>query len=95
MTMECTWSKKIEEDEDTLMPGFGVMQNIKCFKYGKTLYVRNADNNSIVSTMAYIVKEEVKVGDILDNQVVKSVDSVPEFDGQFALYECLTWKTRD
>ena len=91
MKMTCIWQKNSEIDEDTQMLNYGTETEIKCVKYGKNIFIRESDSATVVSAMAYIVTDEVAVGDKIDGQVVKSVNNIPEFDGTMCLYECLTW----
>lgn len=91
LTMSCIWQKNLGIDEDTMMQSFDEEKEIKCFNYGKNIFVRENTSSTTVSAKAYIVTEEVKVKDIINGQVVKSVDNIPEFDGSIPLYICLTW----
>lgn len=91
LTMSCIWQKNLGIDEDTMMQSFDDKKEIKCFSYGKNIFLRENTSSTTVSAKAYIVTEEVKVKDIIDGQVVKSVDNIPEFDGSIPLYICLTW----
>jgi hypothetical protein len=91
MVMNCQWQKNLGKDEDTHMPSFGVAVDIKCFSYGKNIFIRQDTSSTTVSAKAYIVTDLVKVGDKIDGQVVKSVNNVPDFDGTVPLFECLTW----
>lgn len=93
MTMNCVWEPSSSINEDTMMREFGEQQNIKCFKYGKNILVIEGDRSTTVSAQAYIVDNNISVGDKLDGQVVKSVDNIPEFDGSVPLKECLTWNS--
>lgn len=91
MVMTCKWEKNLGVDEDTHMPIFGEAVDIKCFSYGKNIFIRQDTSSATVSAKAYIVTDLVKVGDKIDGQVVKSVDNIPDFDGTVPLFECLTW----
>ncbi len=91
MVMNCKWEKNLGVDEDTHMPIFGEAVDIKCFSYGKNIFIRQDTSSATVSAKAYIVTDLVKVGDKIDGQVVKSVDNIPDFDGTVPLFECLTW----
>lgn len=91
MVMNCKWEKNLGVDEDTHMPSFGEAVDIKCFSYGKHIFIRQDTSSATVSAKAYIVTDLVKVGDKIDGQVVKSVDNIPDFDGTVPLFECLTW----
>ena len=91
MVMDCVWEKNLGTDEDTHMYKGWDTKNIKCFSYGKNIFIRKDTSSTTVSAKAYIVTDPVKVGDKIDGQVVKSVDNVPEFDGTVPLFECLTW----
>lgn len=91
MTMQCDWEKKLGNDEDTHMSSFGIKTIIRCFEYGKNVFIRQDTSSATVSAMAYIVTDNVQVGDKINSQVVKSVNNIPEFDGTFPLFECLTW----
>lgn len=74
------------------MSVFGDTVSIKCFTYGKNIYIRNGDSSDLVSARAYVVAEPVKGKDILDGQVVKSVSPYPvNFKPGVTLYEALTW----
>ena len=92
MTFTVNWQKFIEEDEDTHMAVYADPVPIKAFIYGKNLYVRESEAATIVSAKVYLVLEDVHVRDIIDGQVVKSVNSNPEsWDERVQLYEVLTW----
>lgn len=91
LTFDAEWKKCIGEDEDTRMLAYKDAVKIKCFKYGKNIFLRENTSSTTVSAQAYIVTEEVKVKDIINGQVVKSVNNIPEFDGTVPLFECLTW----
>ena len=94
MVMTSKWKKKTGQDPDSLMPTYSSKSTtIKCFKYGKTIFIRGTTSNTTISAMAYVITDPVKVGDILDDQVVKSVDNIPDFDGTFPLFQALTWET--
>lgn len=91
MIFSCLWEKNLDIDEDTHMQRFGTKTKLKCFKYGKNVFIRQDSSSTTISAQSYVVMCEVKVGDKIDNQVVKSVDVIPDFDGKTPLYECLTW----
>ena len=80
------------EDEDTRMLEYEKAVIIKCFKYGKNIFLRGESSGTTVSAQAYLVLDEVQPKDILDGQVVKSVNIYPEsWDNKVKLYEVLTW----
>ena len=91
MVMSCNWQKNLGKDEDTHMPSYDSTVDIKCFSYGKNIFIRQDASSTTVSAKAYIVTDLVKVGDKIDEQVVKSVDNISDFDGTVPLFECLTW----
>ena len=92
LTFDAEWKKCIGEDEDTRMLTYKDAVKIKCFKYGKNIFIRENTSGTTVSAQAYLVLEEVKPKDILDGQVVKSVNIYPEsWDNKVKLYEVLTW----
>lgn len=92
MTFDVEWTPCTGEDEDTLTLEYGEAQTIKCFKYGKNVYVRDSEGNTTISAQAYLVLEDIKPKDLLDGQVVKSVNNYPEsWDAKNVLKECLTW----
>ena len=92
MTFKIKWTPCIGMDEDTRTLKYGEETEIKCFKYGKNIFIREDSSATTVSAQAYLVLEEVKPKDILDGQIVKSVNNYPEsWDSRVMLYECLTW----
>ena len=92
LTFNTEWKKCKGEDEDTRMLEYEKAVTIKCFKYGKNIFLRGENSGTTVSAQAYLVLEEVKPKDILDGQVVKSVNIYPEsWDNKVKLYEVLTW----
>lgn len=92
MTFKVKWSPCIGMDEDTRTIEYGAETDINVFKYGKDVFVREDSAATTVSAQAYLTLEKVKPKDILDGQVVKSVNSYPEsWDSRVILYECLTW----
>lgn len=92
MTFKVKWTPCICIDEDTRTLKYGDEVEIKVFKYGKDVFIREDSSATTVSAQAYLTLEEVKPKDILDGQVVKSVNKYPEsWDNRNILYECLTW----
>ena len=59
--MNCQWQKNLGKDEDTHMPSFGDEVEIKCFSYGKNIFIRQDTSSTTVSAKAYIVTDLVKV----------------------------------
>lgn len=95
MTFTSTWEKLKERDEDTMMDSFEDPVEIKTYIYGKMLFVREGENNSSVSAKCYLTLADVSVGDKLDGQIIKSVNSYPEsWDDKVQLYECFTWDSK-
>lgn len=94
MTFEAVWEKQIGIDEDTRMPSFAPAETIKCFEYGKNVFLREDNSSTMVSAKAYLTLENVELGDKIDGQVVKSVNNYPEnWDANKQLFEVLTWNT--
>lgn len=92
MTFTVKWTPCIGVDDDTMALIYGDETYIKCFKYGKNIFVRNDAGSDTVSAQAYLVLDAVHPKDLLDGQVVKSVNNYPEsWDNRVNLYECLTW----
>ena len=92
LTFNAEWKKCKGEDEDTRMLEYEKAVTIKCFKYGKNIFIRENTSGTTVSAQAYLVLEEVQPKDILDGQVVKSVNIYPEsWNNNVKLYEVLTW----
>ena len=91
MKMECVVEKYLGENENTSESKYDTPKTIKCFKHGKRLYVRDEFSSAIVSAQSYIVEEELTEKDIIDGQVIKSIDLIPDFDGGVPIRECLTW----
>lgn len=92
LTFDVEWKKCIGEDEDTRMLAYKDAVKIKCFKYGKNIFLRGESSGTTVSAQAYLVLEKVQPKDILDGQVVKSANIYPEsWDNKVKLYEVLTW----
>lgn len=87
LTMECNWTKKGNIDPEFRTPTLDETVEIACFKYGSTLGIRTSDTNTEMSDMTYLVKENVQVGDKIDNQIVRNVVMIPEFNGTEVLYE--------
>lgn len=93
MTFTASWKKKLGLDEDTRRPEYGDEVEIKCFKYGKDVFIRSESSAATITAKVYLTLESVQPGDILDGQVVKSVNSYPEsWDSRVQLYEVLTWE---
>lgn len=92
LTYEVIWKPCLGEDPDTMMLSYGEDQTIKCFRYGKTVYVRDGESTAVESAQVYLVTDKVKPRDILDGQVVKSVNMYPEsWDSRQEIYEAMTW----
>ena len=92
LTFDAEWKKCIGEDEDTRMLKYEDAVKIKCFKYGKNIFLRENTSSATVSAQTYLVLDEVKPKDMIDGQVVKSVNMYPEsWDNRIKLYEVLTW----
>ena len=94
MTFTVKWEKFLGEDEDTHMASYAEPVDIKCFIYGKNIFIREEDGATAVSAKVYLTLADVQVKDKVDGQVVKSVNSNPEsWDSRVQLYEVLTWNT--
>lgn len=94
MTFTSKWEKLAERDEDTMMETFEAQVDIKTYIYGKNIFIRDENQHTAVSAKVYLTLANVNVGDKIDGQVVKSVNSYPEsWDDKVQLYECLTWNT--
>ena len=92
MTFEAEWTPCTGQDEDTMTLEFGTPVKIKCFKYGKNIYIRDSEGNTSVSAQVYLTTENINTKDLIDGQVVKSVNNYPEsWDDRNVLKECLTW----
>ncbi len=92
MTFKAKWTPCIDMDEDTRTLIYGDEIEINVFKYGKDVFVREDSSATTVSAQAYLTLEEVKPKDILDGQIVRSVNNYPEsWNNNVILYECLTW----
>lgn len=92
MTFKVKWTPCIGLDDDTRTLKYGNETEIKCFKYGKDIFIRQDAQSGTVSAQVYLVLEDVKPKDILDGQIVKSVNNYPEsWDSSIILRECLTW----
>lgn len=94
MTFTSKWQKLKSVDEDTQMSEYDEPVDIKTYIYGKNIFVRENENHTTVSAKCYLTLANVNVGDLLDGQVIKSVNSYPEsWDDKVQLYECLTWNS--
>lgn len=92
MTFNCVWEKYKGESELTSMPVYEAPVNIKCFKYGKSLFVRDTAEGGKVNAQTYLVNENVSVRDKLDGQVIKDRAEYPmDFTPDRIFYECYTW----
>lgn len=91
MTNTCVIRKNLGVDEDTLTIKWGEPESKRCFYYGETRYLRDKDGYGMVNGKHYLMDTKVSIGDMVDNQVVKVVDNIPEFDGSEALYDVITW----
>lgn len=92
MTFSVEWKKYSGEDSDTMMPEFGETQISKCFKYGKSVFLRESENSTVVSAKAYLTTDAVSPKDMYDGQIVKSVNDYPEsWDSRVILKEVLIW----
>lgn len=88
------WQPCTGINEDTQMSEYGEAVSIKCLYYGKDVFLREGSGGATISAKAYIVLDPVKPRDILDGQVVKSVNNYPtEFIPGCTLYEALTWNS--
>lgn len=94
MTFKVEWQKYIGMDEETMTSIYSNPEIVDVFIYGKNIYIQESDKQAVVSAKVYLTLADVKVKDILDKQVVKSVSSYPEsWDSRVQLFECLTWNT--
>lgn len=92
MTFTVSWEKYIGEDEDTNMPMYESSVDIKCFIYGKTMFIREYDEHTSVNATVYLTLEDIHVKDKIEGQQIKSVNHYPEnWDSQGQLLEALTW----
>lgn len=91
LTFKTNWQKH-SIDEDTLLMMYEEPIVINCFKYGKNIYIRESEENTLINAQVYLVIDEVQIGDKIDGQVVKSVNMYPEtWHPERPLYEVLTW----
>lgn len=94
MTFEAILETFEGEDDDTHMASYAFPKKIKCFIYGKDIFLREDSSATTISAKAYLTLEKVKPKDKLDGQVVKSVNNYPESWGiENQLYEVLTWNS--
>lgn len=91
LSMQCIWRAKLAEDPDTLLSTYDEPTVLKCFKYGSNVFERNQRSEAIVNEQTYILNKRVNTGDLIDDQVVRSVYEIPDFDGHIQLYRVLTW----
>lgn len=92
MTFTVSWEVYQGEDEDSLLPIYAEPVDCKCFIYGKNLYIREQNEQTVVSAKAYLTLENIHVKDKLDGQIIKSVNNYPEnWDAKNQLFEALTW----
>lgn len=92
MTIDVMWEKYLGESELTNLPKYDKPVNIKCFKYGKSLYTREDLESGKINAQTYLVVEPVAARDKLDGQVIKDRSEFPvDFDTTRMLYECYTW----
>lgn len=92
LTFDVIWEKYIDESEFSRMPIYEAPVNIKCFKYGKSLYLRQDIESGKINAQTYLVNEPVSVRDKLDGQIIKDRTEYPvDFDNTRILYECYTW----
>lgn len=92
MTFKVKWTPCTGMDKDTRTLEYGNETEINVYKYGKDIFIREGSSATTVSAQAYLTLENVKPKDILDGQIVKSVNNYPEsWDSRVMLYECLTW----
>lgn len=95
MTFDAVWEKYIGEENDTMLPQYAEPVTIKCFQYGKTLWVARDMVQTAVSAKMYLTLVEISVKDRLDGQVVKAVEHWPEsWDPRVILYGASTWADR-
>lgn len=75
-----------------MMLSYGEEKNIRCFRYGKNVYIRDGEAGAVKSAQVYLVTDKVNPRDILDGQVVKTVNMYPEsWDSRQEIYEAMTW----
>lgn len=92
MTFEAEHKRLLSIDENTHMMMFDSPRMIRCFKYGKDIFLREKTAATTVSAQVYLTLEKVVPGDLLDGQVVKSINVYPEnWTSKECLYEVLTW----
>lgn len=75
-TFDAVLSSKDSKDPETLDTIKGVTQTVKCYKSGKTLYIRDGLGFKSVDAMFYLFKADVniKLGDRLDGQLVQVIN---------------------
>lgn len=92
MTFDATYEEFESEDEDCHMSTFKKARTIKVFIYGKDMFIRNSDNSTVVTAQTYLTLEAVKPKDMINGQVVRSVNKFPEsWNSNNMLYEVYTW----
>lgn len=92
MAFDAEWEQYDGESKYTNMPKYKPPVNIKCMKYGKTLYIRESIDGGKVNAQTYLVTDDIKVRDKIDGQVIKDRAEYPvDFEPGRTLYECYTW----
>lgn len=94
MSFTAILEPRLALDTNTRRPTYGPPVEIKCFQYGKNLYVRESETSAVINSKVYLTMYPVNVGDKLDGQPIKSVLSFPQnWDATEQLYEALTYQS--
>lgn len=92
MTFTVPYEKYIGVDDDFMSSSYAPPINIKCFVYGKNIYIRDEDSYALVSAKSYVTDYKINIQDKLDGQIVKNVDNYPkEWNSKNQLFEALIW----
>lgn len=95
LVAECTWQElENTDDEKYGLPKYKEPVTLKCFKYdnatfGKAFQIAGDEAiNSAAKT--YITNDtRPREGDLLDGQVIASVNEIVDFKGRLVMKECL------
>lgn len=79
--------KFLSDDNDFNAPEYSDSVTIMCRKEGRRKYIISENQTSAVDVLVYITLEKIRVRDLLDGQVVLSVNTIYNFDGSISHYE--------
>lgn len=90
----CTWQEYKDKDDDEFGTSYGEPETLKCYKYDNATFGRafKFEGQNIINAPAktYLISDlRVREGDLIDGQVIASINDFMDFDGRIILKECL------